>query len=196
MNIIKTQLTFAESMKFVNGIIDGVFIQDEEGKDIDYSPATLLPLIQSTFVEMYTDYVFEEDFNANFAVYMAVDIDNLIVMNAVNKTQYSAMLEAINEGVQFRKQKLIHNQKSSIDEMFDSLTTLLSTLNTKASELDTKKLEKIIKKLNPQELVKAYEKSNIGNSLRDKTIQDLAKKNKELKNKESARNVVVDKKVD
>lgn len=101
----------------------------------------------------------------------------------------------IDDKIEFKKQEMLHNKKSSMDEAFESLNTLLLSLNEKAKELDVKKLEKIIKKLNPKELVKAYEESNIGNNMRDKTIQEQAKEIKELKKQNGARNVVSDMKV-
>jgi hypothetical protein len=62
-----------------------------------------------------------------------------------------------------------------------------------------KKIDKIIKKLNVNEVVKAYQKSGIGNDVRDKAIQDQSQTLKEkdkiitdLKNQISARNVLAD----
>lgn len=189
MNIIKNQLTFAESMQFVDGIIDSCFVKSEEtGEDIDYSPASLQPLIQSSFVEFYTDYEFVDDFDKNFAEYMQVDIDNVVKNKGINKTQLDGMLKAIIDGIEFRKQKLLDSQ-SKQSEMYSAITNLISTLNSKAEQIDVKKLDKYFKKLNPNELLRAYQKSGIGNDLRDKTIQDLANENKELRNEVSARNV-------
>lgn len=191
MNIIKTQLTFAESMQFVNGVIDSVFVKDSDGNDIDYSPASLQPLIQSTFAELYTNMEFVEDFETNFAEYMTIDIEKYVEEGKVNADQYIGMIKAIEDGISFRKQQMLNNKKSASDEMFNEITTLLSTLNDKASQLDPKKLNKYLKKLNPNEIVKAYQKSNIPDGVRDKAIQELAKENKVLRNKDTARNVKV-----
>jgi hypothetical protein len=123
---------------------------------------------------------------------MAINIDDFTDGAKFNTRQWISILQSANELIDYRKQKLIHNKKSSMDEAFESLNTLLSTLNEKAKELDTKKLEKIIKKLNPKELVKAYEESNIGDTLRDKAINELNKENIELKKQNGARNVMAD----
>jgi hypothetical protein len=74
--------------------------------------------------------------------------------------------------------------------MFVAVNTLLSTLNDKAKDLDTKKLEKIFKKLNPEAILKAYQKSGIGEDIRDKAIQEQVQEIKDLKNQISARNVI------
>lgn len=189
MNIIKKTLTFKESIQFIDGVIDSVFTQDEEGNDIDYSPSALLPLLQSTFLEMYTDFEFSEDFDKNFEFYSEIDVDYYTNTQSVNGIQLKGILKAIDEGIDFRKQKLINSQSKPVDEAFDMLATLLSTLNSKAQELDVKKLDKILKKLNPSEVMKAYQKSGIGEGVRDKAIQELSKENKDLKNDISARNV-------
>jgi len=193
MNIIKDQLTFAESINFVDSIVDSCFEKDELGNDVGYSPSSLQPLIQSTFVEYYTDYEFVEDFDTNFAVYMSVKInESLSATNGkfINMTQLNGMFKAINDGIEFRKQQMLNNKKSAMDEAFESLSTLLSTLNTKAEKLDPKKLNKIINNLTPESILKAYQKSNIGDDVRNNAIETLVKENKELKNQISARNVL------
>lgn len=192
MKIIKTQLTFDETLRFVDRVVDNVFIQDETGKDVDYSPASLYPLIQATFATYYTDMEFTEDFNKNYEEYMAIDINSTWSRGGTTgEQQFRSILDAINQSIDFRKQKLLDAQ-SKQGEMYTALTTLLSTLNTKASEIDVKNIDKYLKKLNVKEIIKEYQKSNIGNNTRDKAIQDLVKENKQLKNKESARNVVSD----
>jgi len=108
----------------------------------------------------------------------AYDFDNMIDRRISEKREY-----------------IKENRKNSMDEVLDGVSTLLSTLNSKASELDVKKLDKVIKKLNPQEIMKVYKNSGIGNDIRDKAIQDQAKEIKELKNQISARNVMADKTV-
>ena len=199
----KSELTFKEAYEFVNNVVDACFIT-KDGIDVDYTPLNKIPSIQANFCELYTDIEFlqtedeegkeiEGSFEKNFSTYMNVEINanGLVTSDGslLNYFQFKGLLEAIDEQIEFRKQKLIHNQKSSMDEMFEKATELLEVLNVKAQELDTKKLEKIFKKLNPNEVVKAYQKSNIGDGIRDKAIEDLKKENIELKNQISARNV-------
>lgn len=188
LNLIKTKLTFAESMSFVNGCVDTCFTQDEEGNDIDYSAICKIPAIKSAFVEYFTDHEFGEDFDDNYEFYMEVKPSAYLSNDSL--TVYEQLLTVIDEQIEFRKQKMIYSQRSAMDEMLNQVSTLLSTLNSKAEQLDIKKLDKMISKLTPNAVVKAYQKSNIGDVVRDKAIQDLSKENKELKNKVTARNVL------
>jgi hypothetical protein len=192
----KTQLTFAETLRIVEDAVSACFEMDDEGNDIGFRPEIKDVSLQCAFYENYVDGKLSEDFDEAFATYMAIDIDGIYPNNKdFNYSQWIQICHAVSDGIEFRKQKMLNDKKSSMDEAFDSLNTLLTTLNEKAKELDTKKLEKIIKKLNPQELVKAYQKSELAEGVRDKAIQDLAKENKELRNQISARNVMADKKV-
>jgi hypothetical protein len=113
---------------------------------------------------------------------------------------YEKLIELIDDAYNFND--LLHSQikakrefirdsrKTSMDEVLESLTGLVNTLNSKAQELDVKKLEKVIKKLNPEAILKAYQKSGIGEDLRDKAIQKQAQEIIDLKNQISARNVM------
>lgn len=185
MNIIKNQLTFTESLQFVNGVIDSCFTQDEEGNDIDYSPASLQPLIQSTFVEMFSDYTFVDDFDANFAEYMAIDIDDLIQDKKVNATQFYGMTRAINDGIEFRKQKMLQKNirvASILDEEIIKFANVLTeVVQNLPKNLDFSSiqpaLEKISKMANPDEkkVIEALVKNA---SKKNKLLGFLPKKNK------------------
>lgn len=195
MNIIKNQLTFAETVKFVDGIVNCVFDQDDEGNDIKYIPSKLQPLIQSTFAIFYTNIEFGDNFEENFEKYMSLNIDDEInsynnSYDNFNRAQYNGILKSIDEGISYRKQRLLDSQ-SAQSQMYSAITGLINTLSSKASELNMKALEKQLSKLNVKELMKEYSKSNIGKDLRDKSIQELSKENKDLKNEISARNVKV-----
>ena len=183
---VKENLTLTDAMVFTKLVVDNVFDETE------YVPIYRDLAITKSFLTMYTDITIsdlDEIYN-NMTEYKTF-IDNIVTVDNFDYLQYDDIINNINELIEFKKEQIIH--KSAMDEAFGSLATLLSTLNEKAKELDTKKLDKLLKKLNPQELIKAYQKSGIGENFRDKAIQDLAKENKELRNKENARNVLSDK---
>ena len=185
MNIIKNQLTFEESLQFVNGVIDSVFTQDEEGNDIDYSPASLQPLIQSTLVEMYTDYVFVDDFDTNFAEYMSINIDNLMI-GTINTIQFDGMLKAINEGIEFRKQKMLQQNikvTSILDEEIIKFANILTeVVQNLPKNFDMKSVQPFMDKINSmgkideKKIVEAALNKN--HSLKNKLFGFLSKKNK------------------
>ena len=179
MNIIKNQLTFAESLQFVNGVIDSCFTQDEEGNDIDYSPASLQPLIQSTFVEMYTDYEFVEDFDVNFVEYMAFDIDSADYdVNGIyiNKNQFNGMLKAINDGIEFRKQKMLQQNirvTSILDEEIIKFANVLTeVVQNLPKNFDMKSVQPFMDKIN-----------SMGKIDEKKIVQAALNNNHSLKNR-------------
>lgn len=187
MELKKTQLTFDEMACVVRDAVDACFKVDDDGNDIEFRPELKDVSLQCSFYENYIGLPLRGDFDEAFATYMAVDIDDCIF----NKSQWYAIRNSINEKIEFRKQQMLNNKKSASDEMYSMITTLLATLNEKAEKLDPKKFEKVLNKLNPNEIVKAYQKSNIGDGVRDKTIQEQAKEIQNLKNEISARNVKV-----
>lgn len=187
----KTQVTFAKMLEIVNDAVDACFDTDENGIDTDFRPECKKVSLQCAFCENYLQLELSEDFDEAFATYMAVGIDDY----NINKDQWYSIIHAVNDKIEFRKQKLLNSQPKPVDEMYLAITTLLSTLNSKASELDVKKLDKVIKKLNPQEVMKAYKNSGIGNDIRDKAIHEQAQEIIDLKNQISARNVMTDKTV-
>ena len=179
MNIIKNQLTFAESMQFVNGIIDSVFTQDEEGRDTDYSPASLYPLIQSTFVEMYTDYVFTDNFDENFANYISFNIDGFCFdVNglAFNRIQYDGMLKAIEDGIEFRKQKMLQKNikiTSVLDEEIIKFANVLTEVVLQIPKgLDMSSLQPFMDKIN-----------SMGKIDEKKLVKAVVNKNQSMKNR-------------
>lgn len=163
MNIIKNQLSFRETIQFVESVVSSVFTQDSEGIDIDYSPSSLHPLIQATFAEFYTDMKFlptvdeegneiEGNFDKNFKEYMAIDIDTIdwdINGNLFNRIQYIEMLNAIDETIDFRKQKMLQN-----DSVSKYVKELLQT-QIEVQKLQKKILqqnEKMSKQFTPDEI--------------------------------------------
>ena len=179
MNLIKNQLTFSESLQFVNGIIDSVFTQDEEGNDIDYSPASLHPLIQSTFVEMYTDYIFVEEFEENFSNYMSLNIDDFcfdINGLAFNRIQYDGMLKAIIDGIEFRKQKML--QKNI------KVTSILDDEIIKFANILTEVVQQIPKGLDMSSIQPFMDKINSMGKIDEKRlVKAVVNKNQSMKNR-------------
>lgn len=76
--------------------------------------------------------------------------------------------ELVDIKIAFKKEELLH--KSTLDELFKSLSILLTTLNKKASEIDTNKLDTVLKKINVQEFIKTNTKNTNIDSVEDKTL--------------------------
>ncbi|MDF2588231.1 MAG: hypothetical protein K0S41_2072 [Anaerocolumna sp.] len=183
---VKEQLTIVESLSFINSVADTVV----DLEDNTFSPLFFDIALISNFIISYTDIEQPdlEDVYANLNEYQTF-VENTCYADNFNRSQYNYVMDSINSTIEFNKQQIIHKQTSALDEIAVQLSNLLSTLNSKAQELDVKKLDKVIKKLNPEAILKAYQKSGIGDDVRDKAIEELRNENIKLKNDISARNV-------
>jgi DNA-binding transcriptional MerR regulator len=185
---VKERLSLANKLEFSSYVVAMVTDTDS----LSYSPLYYdVALIQAFFTyyveDMETPSIQEVDENYDEYKGFIKKITNL----GFNIGEYQDLIDNIDYMIKFNKEIMIHNQKSAMDEMFDEASKLLQTLNSKAEQLDPKKLERMLKKLNPKELIKEYQNSGIGDSVRDKAIQELSAENKQLRNKETARNVQV-----
>lgn len=183
---IKGQLTLTDSASFINQVVSWVVDMSLN----DYSPVFYKPALVCAFLMEYTDI---KDMDINEIYDNIIEYENFMLdtisLDGFNKMQYDSLLESINDEINFYKQKLIHSQNSAMDDMFNSFNELLNTLNDKAESINIKTVNRFLKELNPDELIKAYKKSGVGDKVRDDAIGKLAKENKDLKNEISARNV-------
>lgn len=144
----KTQLTFTETIRVVEDAVSACFEKDEKGNDIDFRPECKEFSLQCAFFENYIGQELSDDFDEAFATYMAVDIDKYLAKD-VNADQWYAIRKAVNDKIEYRKQKLL----SSISNAQSStLTTLVSELvkkEIKNQDLQTKILEQT-EKMNSQ----------------------------------------------
>jgi hypothetical protein len=117
----KTELTFGEVFAFVENVTDACFGIDAEGKAY-YSPQCKIPSIQANFCEYFLNITFlpaedeegndlPDNFNKNYSTYMNINIDEFVF----NRIQWSSILEAIDEKIEFKKQQLLHH--SPIDDL-------------------------------------------------------------------------------
>lgn len=169
-------------VSYVTTILFGKF--DENGKliatDVYQEPNLFLDDFFTTvaIIGAYTN-IDTTDRKLVYDTFMENNLFDTLLENIADAHNFNYMLR---RQINAKREYIKNNQKSSADEVLESLNILLSTLNDKAKELDVKKLDKMLKKLTPQEVVKAYQKSGIGNDVRDKTIQ-------ELRNQISSKNV-------
>lgn len=173
----KIMLTYEETLRFISYVVGYVFEQDEETQlDIEYRPYLKQIAISDMYNYLYLGKDLESISNEDYEQFlcMGIGID-------VNEKQWDFMMDTIDEEIEIRKAKLLQ-PKSELEDMFRTINTVLETANSKLAELDIKGIEKIFKKLNIKELLKEYQKSGIGEDVRDKTIAQLSKELKEAKN--------------
>lgn len=189
------KLTFKQFNEFVGYVVNECFAQDEDGNDIGYYPEFKELSISEMVAKFYFDFTPTEDLEKDYEYYL--DMMEKFTNEDLSKEgfeiiQYYNIIDAIEEKIEFRKAKIISNSKSEFSEIASRFNIILDTINSKLKDIDPKKLEKFIGKLNPDELVKAYNRSGTGNKVRDDAISQLVSENKELKNQINAKNVVSD----
>lgn len=175
---VKKQLTLTESLSFINGVVGGV-VDLEDGL---YSVLLYEPALVFSFFSVYTDIEISDI--SEVEVYDNLKecedfIASVTSMDGFNREQYELLLLKINKQIEFERQRIIHKQNSAMDDMFESLNELLNTLNDKAESINIKTVNRFLKGLNPDELIKAYKKSGVGDKVRDDVIGKLAKENKD-----------------
>lgn len=182
-NLKKTQLTFAETLNIVQDVVDTCFDTDEDGNDIDFRPEVKQISLQSAFYENYIGLELTDNFEEDFAKFMAIDIDSCIF----NKDQWYAICRAIDDKIEFRKQKMLQKTikvTSVLDEEIIKLSDILGkTVETLPKSFDYSSIQPFIEKINSmksldeKKLVKAVANNN--HSLKNKLFGHLKSKKAE-----------------
>jgi len=128
-------LNLVDYSTFIKTVVDYVIGYDKTNGDILYSPELLFPTIQYCTATYYDDFEETGDENADYEAY--------ITAKRPTTAQYESMIKAIEEKIEFEKNKLIFRKQ-------DSLTELLGTVNKKVDEIDMKAVNKSIKQFLPK----------------------------------------------
>jgi len=128
-------LNLVDYSTFIKTVVDFVIGCDEKNGDILYSPELLFPTIQYCTAVYYDDFEETGDEDADYETY--------ITAKRPTTAQYESMIKAIEEKIEFEKNKLIFKKQ-------DSLTELLVTVNDKIGEIDMKAVNKSIKQFLPK----------------------------------------------
>ena len=126
INIIKTHLTLTEMNEFINMVVEMCFLQDVEGKDIDYSPLWKDVTILNCFAEYYTDYKSSDDIEENYLTYKVLNPWK----SKIDLAQFATMMVAIDEKVEYRKAKLLQTQ-TPLAGLLDEITSIIKRWNIK-----------------------------------------------------------------
>lgn len=139
INITKTHLTLTEMNEFINMVVEMCFMQDIEGDDIDYSPIWKEVSILNCFAEYYTDYKATGDIEANYLTYKDLNPWK----SNIDQEQYASMLVAIDEMIDYRKEKLLQSQ-TPLAELLGEITKIIKGLG---NNFDIDTIGKLTKKL-------------------------------------------------
>lgn len=140
---INKKLTLIETMMFISSVCDNCFEIAEDGTDVTYLPRFKDPAMCESIAIYYADdYSPTDDIEKNYAEYSTIDIDNLFA----NNDQFAGICKAINEEIDFRKEKLL--RKSPLDELLGEITKVVSGLS---SNFDMATIGEIAKKFSTLE---------------------------------------------
>ena len=177
---IKTELTYSEMATLVAEVVNNCFEQNEAGEDVNYIPAIKHPALCAAIVEYYYGFEYSKDPEANYKEYIRIDVDKHLMLVPA----FAPILKAIEEEIDFRKQKLIH--KSPLDELFGEITKIVKTMS---GSLDISSLGEIAKKFSTIEKLdeKAIVAAIVGDKKPAKKPQDRKPRAKKVVNIDEAK---------
>jgi hypothetical protein len=154
MEFIKNSLTLREMLQFVKRVVDNCFVQDEKGTDIEYTPAFKNIALKEAVAIFFTDYSPTDNFETNYELYKDLDYS----LADVGGDNFAEILKAIDDEIDFRKQKMLQSD-NSISKYITELLQL-QIENQKLQKKVLQQTEKLNKQFSPAEIKTISE--NIG----------------------------------
>lgn len=148
IKITKKRLSFKEAISFIENVVEGSFIVDEETGETSYDAYIGQLALKSAFLKYYTDYTFPEDMEENYLELISFDINSHLY--EILESQYQDILSAIQSEISFRKEKILKEQTDEFSKLLRLVSTKISSIDL--SELDFKAISEYINKLNESDL--------------------------------------------
>lgn len=173
---IKKSLSLSDRIAITNIVVDNHFSENEVTGETNYIPYFRELSFINSFAEYVLDgVVFDEDNN----IYESVIGDNELrdLYNDWTGTfDYIQISTDVDVMVEFKKQQLIHNKKSSLDNLLNTITDVVKKMDESLNMNDVSalipKLAKLGENFNQEEVV-----NQIINSISNKEKQQIAKDN-------------------
>lgn len=166
----KKLLTLEETLKFINMVVDKCFEQNDTGEDIAYTPELKFAAIQEANALFYDGDYKINNFDVSYETVNRIGINPELV----NSSQYTFIIYAINEKIDFRKQKLLKQDNDVTKQVINLLKEQIETI-----KLQKKALQQT------EEINSQYSKKEIM-----KVINTISKLNNNLKNPEIQKGIV------
>lgn len=152
---IKRGLCLKDYMQFVNDVTNMCF--DENGV---YMPEIRDFAMRCNLLEMYVNLTLPKNVEDKYQIVYAFDGYNMI-MDEIDRTQFDAMVRAIDEKIQYVVDSNIETIKSKIVEMFSSLSALENKFQSMLEGVDGDTINKLVgaiadNKLDEEKLVRAF----------------------------------------
>jgi hypothetical protein len=146
MQFIKQSLTLLETLRFIDMVVDNCFTQDEKGNDIEYTPQYKYPALKEAIAIFYTDYEKTDDIVANYETYKSLNINT----DFEGYEQFYEMTRAIDERIEFRKQKMLNSDNVVSKFVTDLLKEQIETVKLQKKVIQ--QAEKLNKQFTPEEI--------------------------------------------
>lgn len=171
---IKGSLSLSDIITISNIVVDNYFTVNDVTGEINYTPY----LRELSFVTSFADFVLEGvEFDEEDNIYESVIGDkklNDLYYDWTRTFEYIQICSYVDDMVEFKKQQLIHNKKSSLDSLLNTITDVVKKMDESLNMNDIStllpKLAKLGENFNQEDAVK-----QIINSISNKEKQQTAK---------------------
>lgn len=135
----KDRLTFAESIVFINEVVDTVFKTDGSTGRTEYLPELYDYAFRLMIARCYGGYEVTGDVETDYETAMNIHPGELLHAGRIEAEQFKEIEHAISEKISFKKAETNRANitvASRLDAFVPYISELLGTLNRKASEID------------------------------------------------------------
>lgn len=153
---IKIRLSLAEMMTFVDGVVKMCFTED----GTQYTPEVLDFAIRNNVLEMYANFSLPSNVEKRYELVYGCDVYNTI-METIDRSQFDAMLRAIDEKIEHIAESNIEAITKQINELYASLNNLQERLSAAFDGIDSDTITSLVKamtdgKFDEEKLVRTY----------------------------------------
>lgn len=136
--IVKKRLSLDEMMTFVSDVVLSCFATDTN----EYLPEIKDFSIRCSILESYAGFVLPESLSDKYETVYSSDIVSTII-HCVDQGQFNAMLEAIDNKIDYKSQSNIEALNKRMNEVIDGLSTLEHNLSSIFSDIDSDTISKL-----------------------------------------------------
>ena len=126
---IKKSLSLSDRIAITNIVVNSHFTENETTGEIDYLPY----FRELSFVTSFAEIVLEGvEFDENDNIYESIIGDselNVLYEDWTGTFEYIHICNDVNDMVEFKRQQMIHNKKSSLDNLLDAITDVVKKMD-------------------------------------------------------------------
>lgn len=157
--IINKQLTLPEMMSFVDGVVKSCFSDDGN----EYMPEIKDFALRCSVLEMYGNFRLPENVEKKYELVYGCDACE-VVLKEIDRGQFDAMLQAIDEKIQSIADANIEAIHKQINELYASFSNLEERLSSVFNGIDKETMTGLVSamsgnKIDEETLIKTYLKS-------------------------------------